>query len=211
MAVGFTRRGEQRFVQWVTGLALNPEVEPAPSPSRWWRWAGSRTAAAGDVCRVRLLGPARLQAGVAARVGRPPRPRFHGYHAFAGDDTKVHRSSEGVWGTCTFHEYTARCPNRATTARPPTGSPGKRCFLTGAARPVLLWRPQLLVLRFSRRPERPPVAFRTKCQLLVEMAASASTAAFPARRWGCSTAATPSGLGAPLARPRAPASGGSTS
>ncbi len=29
----------------------------------------------------------------------------------------MHRSSEDVWGTCTFHEYTARCPNRATTVR----------------------------------------------------------------------------------------------
>jgi hypothetical protein len=35
----------------------------------------------------------------------------------AVDDTKVHRSSPHVWGTCTFHEYTARCPNRATTVR----------------------------------------------------------------------------------------------
>jgi len=25
LAVGFTRRGQQRFVQWVTGLALNTE------------------------------------------------------------------------------------------------------------------------------------------------------------------------------------------
>ncbi len=36
----------------------------------------------------------------------------------APDDVgKVHRSREHVWGTCTFHEYTARCPNRATTVR----------------------------------------------------------------------------------------------
>ena len=35
----------------------------------------------------------------------------------AGDDTKVHRNSPHVWGTCTFHEYTARCPNRAGTVR----------------------------------------------------------------------------------------------
>ena len=25
--------------------------------------------------------------------------------------------AQHVWGTCTFHEYTARCPNRATTVR----------------------------------------------------------------------------------------------
>ena len=42
----------------------------------------------------------------------------HGvYHISAVDDTKVHRNSPDVWGTCTFHEYTARCPNRAPTVR----------------------------------------------------------------------------------------------
>jgi hypothetical protein len=41
----------------------------------------------------------------------------YGYQLSAIDDTKVHRSSKHVWGTCTFHEYTARCPNRATTVR----------------------------------------------------------------------------------------------
>ncbi len=42
---------------------------------------------------------------------------WYGYHVSAVDDTKVHRSSPHVWGTCTFHEYTARCPNRAPTVR----------------------------------------------------------------------------------------------
>ena len=35
----------------------------------------------------------------------------------AVDDTKLHRTSEGTWGTCTFHEYAARNPNRAETVR----------------------------------------------------------------------------------------------
>ena len=42
---------------------------------------------------------------------------WHGYRVLALDDTKVHRSGAHVWGTCTFHEYTARCPNQATTVR----------------------------------------------------------------------------------------------
>ncbi|MBL8796083.1 MAG: hypothetical protein JNM56_19435 [Planctomycetia bacterium] len=29
----------------------------------------------------------------------------------------MHRSSKQVWGTCAFHEYTARCPNPASTVR----------------------------------------------------------------------------------------------
>jgi hypothetical protein len=39
------------------------------------------------------------------------------YRAVAVDDTKGHRTSEKVWGTCTLHESTARCPNRAETVR----------------------------------------------------------------------------------------------
>jgi hypothetical protein len=46
-----------------------------------------------------------------------PGRTWHGYHVSAVDDTKVHRNSKHVWGTCTFHEHTARCPNRASTVR----------------------------------------------------------------------------------------------
>jgi hypothetical protein len=42
---------------------------------------------------------------------------LHGFRVWAGDDTKVQRNSPGVWGTCTFHDYSARCPNRASTVR----------------------------------------------------------------------------------------------
>jgi len=50
-------------------------------------------------------------------VETAPGRLWYGYHVSALDDTKVHRSGPYVWGTCTFHEYTARCPNRATTVR----------------------------------------------------------------------------------------------
>ena len=50
-------------------------------------------------------------------IENAPGRLWHGYHVSAVDDTKVHRSGTHVWGTCTFHEYTARCPNRATTVR----------------------------------------------------------------------------------------------
>jgi hypothetical protein len=33
------------------------------------------------------------------------------------NDTKLHRTSAKVWGTCTFHESSARSPNRAETVR----------------------------------------------------------------------------------------------
>ena len=54
-------------------------------------------------------------------VEKVPSRIWHGYHVSAVDDTKVHRSGEQVWGTYTFHEYTARCPNRAGTIGRPTG------------------------------------------------------------------------------------------
>jgi hypothetical protein len=44
-------------------------------------------------------------------------PRFAGYRVVALDDTKCHRTSKRVWGTCTFHEPAGRSPNRASTVR----------------------------------------------------------------------------------------------
>ena len=44
-------------------------------------------------------------------------PRFAGYHPVAFDDTKEHRTSANVWGTCTFHEPASRSPNRAETLK----------------------------------------------------------------------------------------------
>ena len=43
--------------------------------------------------------------------------RWGRYHPVALDDTKLHRTSAKVWGTCTFHESSARSPNRAETVR----------------------------------------------------------------------------------------------
>jgi hypothetical protein len=43
--------------------------------------------------------------------------RCGAYPAVAIDDYKLHRTSAEVWGTCTFHEASARCPNRAETVR----------------------------------------------------------------------------------------------
>ena len=72
----------------------------------------------GVVRRVRLLGPAPppVRASPAASTACPTAPGT-ATRVWAGDDTKVHRNSKDVWGTCTFHEYTARCPNRASTVR----------------------------------------------------------------------------------------------
>jgi hypothetical protein len=90
-----------------------------------------------------------------------------------GDDTKVHRGSQDVWGVCTSHEYAARCPDRAGTVR------AHNWVFTGALRrnqeqpPTFLPTAGLLYFRHSQLPspeKGPPVVFRTKCQLLVALA-----------------------------------------
>src|SRR4051812_5962261 len=89
------------------------------------------------------------------------------------DSTPEVRNSKDVWGTCTFHEYSARCPNRASTVRahnwvvlgallPNPGAPAH--FLPTAGR---------LYFRKAQLPPAqngPAVTFRTKCELLVELA-----------------------------------------
>ena len=112
----FTRRGFRRFAEWITAMALNVEehtitqsVLALEQPAAWKAlesfaeyggWHEDRVTC--DLTRLIETAPGRI---------------WHGYHVSAVDDTKVHRASPHVWGTCTFHEYTARCPNRATTVR----------------------------------------------------------------------------------------------
>ena len=170
-ALGFTKRGQQRFVQWGTGLVLNPEE----------RTITQSLVALGHVADWKALEsfaeygswdiPA-IQDAIARRVAAVPASTWHGYRVWAGDDTKVHRSSPGVWGTCTFHDCSARSPNRASTVRahnwvvtgallPDPGKPAR--FLPVAGR---------LYFRKSQMPDPQkgkPIGFQTKCQLLVGM------------------------------------------
>lgn len=172
MALGFTRRGTQRFVQWVTGLALNVEEHTVTQSlialDRVHDWKALESFAEYGRWNLRFL-----QWGVARRLARLPNRTWHGYSVWASDDTKVHRSGKDVWGSCTFHEYTARCPNRASTVRAhnwvvlggllPNPS-GPAYFLPTAAR---------LYFRKTQLPppqKGPPIPFRTKCELLVELA-----------------------------------------
>jgi len=110
----FTRPGWVRLVHWVTGMVLCWEahtitpiltalglearwrgLEPCAEYGAWDRDAGERQPR-------RVMEQAR-----PARWGR--------YHPVAVDDTKLHRTSATVWGTCTFHASSARRPNRAET------------------------------------------------------------------------------------------------
>jgi hypothetical protein len=171
LALGFTQRGKRRFVQWVTGLALNVEehtiTQSLIALDRVQDWKALESFAEYGSWDLRFL-----QWGVARRLCRLPNRIWHGYCVWAADDTKVHRNSQDVWGTCTFHEYSARCPNRASTVRahnwvvlgallPKASQPAH--FLPTAGR---------LYFRKTQLPpaeKGPPVTFHTKCELLVEL------------------------------------------
>lgn len=168
---GFTRRGTQRFVQWVTGLALNVEehtiTQSLIALGRAQDWKALESFAEYGSWNLRSL-----QWAVARRIARLPNRLWHGFSVWAGDDTKVHRNSKGVWGTCTFHDYSARCPNRASTVR------AHNWVVLGALLPEptgpahFLPTAGSLYFRKSQLPSAqkgPPITFRTKCELLVEL------------------------------------------
>ena len=112
----FTRPGHRRSVEWITALAMTVEqhtitgsVTALDRPADWKALEHFAEAGAWPTDPIsRIL--TRLVEGAPGRI-------WHGYHVSVVDDTKVHRNSKEVWGTCTFHEYTARCPNRASTVR----------------------------------------------------------------------------------------------
>src|SRR6516225_2271334 len=99
-AYGFTRRGKQRFVQWVTGLALNVEehtiTQSLIALDRVGDWKALEAFAEYGSWDLPFL-----HWGVACRLARLPNRTWHSYAAWAGDDTKVHRSSPDVWCSCT--------------------------------------------------------------------------------------------------------------
>jgi hypothetical protein len=172
-SLGFTHRGQQRFVEWSTGLALNVEehtiTQSLVGLERTDDWKALEAFAeygAWDRDQVERV-TAQLLEDTPGRV-------WHGFHVWAGDDTKVHRTSKNVWGTNTFHEYTARCPNRATTVR------AHNWVVVGG----LLHNPEQpawfvpvagrLYFRKSQLPDPgsaggPAVRFQTKCELMVEL------------------------------------------
>jgi DDE superfamily endonuclease len=170
VALGFTQRGKQRFVEWATGLALNVEEHTITQSliglDRVQDWKALESFAEYGSWDLGCI-----QLALVRRLERLPNRLWYGYHVWAGDDTKVHRNSKEVWGTCTFHNYSARCPNRASTVR------AHNWLVTGALLPnsgqPALFLPVAgqLYFRESQLPQPqkgPPITFRTKCQLLVE-------------------------------------------
>jgi hypothetical protein len=169
----FTRPGHRRFVEWVTALALNVEehtitqsVLALERPTDWKAMESFAEYGAWDAAAVTR--------NLARLVEQAPGRIWHGYHVSAVDDTKVHRNSKHVWGTCTFHEYTARCPNRAATVRAHNWVV-LGALLEGPGRPTwFLPISGRLYFRKAQLPARsgavgPREPFRTKCELVVEL------------------------------------------
>jgi hypothetical protein len=165
-ADAFTYPGFQRFQEWLTGLVLNVEehtiTQSLVGLGRPGDWKALESFA-----EYGHWDQDALERATAALLDQAPGRQWYGYRVWAGDDTKVHRSSKGVWGTCTFHEYTARCPNRAPTVRAHNwvvlgallhNPDGPAWFLPHTGR---------LYFRKSQLP--PGEVFRTKCELLVEL------------------------------------------
>jgi hypothetical protein len=176
-APAFTARGFPRFVEWLTGLALNDEehtiTQSLVGLGRTQDWKGLETFAEIGHWNVEVV-----EDTLTGLLDSAPGRLWYGYRVSAIDDSKVHRSSKNVWGTCTFHEYSARCPNRAPTVR------AHNWVVLGA----LLHNPDQpawflpqtgrLYFRRSQLPTTPDQEeFRTKCQLAVDLVRHEATAA----------------------------------
>jgi hypothetical protein len=183
----FTRPGFRDFAIWGTGLALNVEEHTITQslvaldrPQDWKALEAFAEHGAWDEHQVERTNAQLLEDA--------PGRTWYGFHVWAGDDTKVHRSSPDVWGTCTFHEYTARCPNRAPTVRAHNWvvvgalleNPDRPAWFVPTAGRLYFRKSQLPGLG---NPGEEPARFRTKCELLVELL-RAQAQAVPGRHLG---------------------------
>jgi DDE superfamily endonuclease len=160
----FTRPGWVRFVQWVTGMVLCWEDHTLTQiltalglESRWRVLEHVAEYGAWDREAVERH---------TLRLLEQERPaRWGGYHPVAVDDTELHRTSKQVGGTCTFHESSARRPNRAETVR------AHNWVVMGALTPGRPWTYLPHAARLYGRPSRLPAGdtFRTKTALAVEL------------------------------------------
>jgi hypothetical protein len=165
-AEAFTYWGFQRFREWIIGLVLNVEEHTITQslmglgrPADWKALEAFAEKGSWDQDTVERV--------AAELIDEAPDRQWHGFRVWAVDDSKVHRSSAHVWGTCTYHEYTARCPNRATTVR------AHNWVVIGALLPrdeqPAWFLPHTGRLYFRQSQLPAGETFRTKCELAVEL------------------------------------------
>jgi DDE superfamily endonuclease len=172
-ASAFTRPSYRHFVEWATALVLNVEertiTQSVTAIDRLDDWKAMESFAEYAAWR-----PDALTRTLSQLIDKAPGRPWHGYRISAVDDTKVHRSGEHVWGTCTFHEYTARCPNRATTVRAHNWV-ALGALLSNDGKPA--WYLPIAGRLYFRKSQLPTQSgavgakeiFRTKCELAVEL------------------------------------------
>jgi len=165
-ADAFTYPGFQRFQEWLTGLVLNVEEHTITQSLVGLGRAGDWKALE-SFAEYGHWDQDALERGTAELLDHCPGRLWHGYRVWAADDTKVHRSSKNVWGTCTYHEYTARCPNRAATVR------AHNWVVLGALLPrpdqPAWFLPHTSRLYFRKSQLPVGEVFQTKCELLVDL------------------------------------------
>jgi hypothetical protein len=168
-ADAFTRGGFRRFVVWITGLALNVE-EHTITQSLIALGLQERWKELENFAEIGHWNQELVEWALVNLLEDAPGRLWHGYRVHGIDDSKSHRTSKYVWGTCTFHEPGARCPNRAATVR------AHNWVVLGS----LLHNPDApawflpvtgrLYFRKSQLPTEPdPEEFHTKNELAVEM------------------------------------------
>src|SRR5947199_10869307 len=98
VATSFTEPGRRRFVEWGTGLALNVEehtiTQSLVGLDRPGDWKALEAFAEHGAFREH-----QVERTNARTLEDAPGRIWHGFHVWAGDDTKVHRGSPHVWGT----------------------------------------------------------------------------------------------------------------
>ena len=99
----FTQPGWVRFVQWVTGTVLCWEEHTITQmlvsiglESRW--------RVAEHFAEYGAWKRPSVERQLVKLIEQQQPAAWEGYRVVALDDTKLHRTSENVWGTCTFHE-----------------------------------------------------------------------------------------------------------
>ena len=168
-ADAFTDGGFRRFVVWITGLALNVE-EHTITQSLIALGLHDRWKEVENFAEIGHWNQELVEWHLADLLEEAPGRFWHGYRVHALDDSKVHRSSKIVWGTCTFHEYSARCPNRAQTVRAHNWVVLGDLLHNDNAPAWFLPLTGRLYFRKSQLPTDPDVeVFHTKNELVVEL------------------------------------------
>ena len=160
----FTLGGWARFAQWVTGTVLCSEehtitqILTGLGLEAQWRNVehfaeyGSWNREAVERQLMRLV-----EREHPARWGR--------YHPVAIDDTKEHRTSAEVWGTCTFHE------SARPESQPCHDGSRHNWVVMGDLAPGKPWTYMPAASRLYFRKSQLPAGerFRTKTTMAVEM------------------------------------------